>query len=119
MNPSSLPDTGPGQYFIPDFIIYRILGQPQIEPREWRLVIDGQVENKLELTLEELEKYPRKKDNHRLLLRHRLEHKEDCMGRCIIGNHSRKAKPKPLARWLYVESLDGHTTIIPLQDALH
>ena len=33
----------PGQRYAPNFIIYRILGQPIVDVKSWRSVIDGLV----------------------------------------------------------------------------
>ena len=40
----------PGQRYSPNFIIYRILGQPIVDVKSWRLVIDGLVRRKLTYT---------------------------------------------------------------------
>ena len=106
----------PGQRFIPSFIIYRILGQPDVRIDEWVLRITGNVERELTYTYEELLKMDS------------ITVKEDF--HCVTGWSVRsvewsgvplrkfvdEAKVKPSVKWVYVVSLDGYTTIIPYED---
>jgi len=43
-----------GQRFIPNFIIYRVLGQPKVDIEKWKLTIEGQVKRKREYSYNEL-----------------------------------------------------------------
>lgn len=108
----------PGQKIIPNFIIYRILGQPKVNVDDWRLRINGLVENPLEFTYKELLSMPMKSfisDFH-------------CVTGWTIKNVkwegiplkylAMKAKVLKKARWVHVHSLDEYTTIIPVNDVL-
>ena len=50
-----------GQKTIPNFIVYRILGQPEVSLKKWSLRVNGLVENVLELTYNQLLAMPMKK----------------------------------------------------------
>ncbi|RLG89107.1 MAG: sulfite oxidase-like oxidoreductase [Thermoprotei archaeon] len=116
---SASHNTPPGQRIIPNFIIYRILGQPKVNLNLWRLKISGLVKRKLELSYDELLSMPLKaivSDFH-----------------CVTGWSVKsikwegiplkylamKAEVLKSAKWVYVESLDGYTTIIPIADFLN
>lgn len=109
----------PGQRIIPYFIVYRILGQPSIELEKWKLKVKGLVEREVEFSYNDLLRMPRREivfDFH-----------------CVTGWSVRGTRWSgiPLkhiasivgvrenARWVYVEGLDGYTTIIPIEDFLH
>ncbi len=108
----------PGQKYIPDFIIYRILGQPTVDPLEYRLRIDGLVEKILEYSISDLYSLPMKtirRDFH-----------------CVTGwsvrgvewrgvpleFFYREARVSSRAKWVYFTGLDGYTSIVPLEDYL-
>jgi DMSO/TMAO reductase YedYZ molybdopterin-dependent catalytic subunit len=46
--------TPPGQKYIPKFIIYAEFGIPKIDLESYRLIVEGLVEKRLELTYDEL-----------------------------------------------------------------
>jgi len=104
------------QKVIPNFIIYRVLGQPEVSLKKWSLRVNGLVDNVLELTYSQLLAMPMKKiirDFH-------------CVTGWSVKNLSwkevplkylaSKAKVLPDAKWVYVHVLDGYSTIIPLED---
>ncbi len=109
----------PGQKYVQFFTIYRILGQPEVDVRKWRLRITGLVEEEAELSYEELQLMPCKEivvDFH-----------------CVTGWSVKGVKwsgvplkhlaglagVKDNAKWVLVKGLDGYTTSIPLEDFLH
>ncbi len=108
----------PGQRKIPDFIIYRILGQPEIDINQWRLEITGMVENKLSFTYKEL------------LNMRQVEYISDF--HCVTGWTVERvrwtgvstreiielAKPLKGVKWGYIYSADGYTTIVPYEDLI-
>ncbi len=112
---SELP---PGQRKIPSFIIYRILGQPNIDVSKWRFEITGLVENPLSFTYDELLKMDQ------------VEYISDF--HCVTGWSVEKivwtgvsikelieqAKPKKNVKWAYIISADGYTTVIPYEDLI-
>jgi len=108
----------PGQKVIEDFIIYRILGQPEISIDSWRLKVYGEVEKPLELSYGDLLSMKLrtiKADFH-----------------CVTGwsvkdiewegvpteELAKMAGVKKSARWVLTHSLDNYTAIIPIEDFL-
>lgn len=113
--PDSLP---PGQKAIPNFIIYRILGQPEVDLNYWRLRIGGDVSNPLTYTYDELLEM--------------IDTSYVSDFHCVTGWSVRnvvwegvslrklvtKAQPSKGVEWVYVKSLDKYTTVIPYDDFL-
>ncbi|PUA32182.1 MAG: sulfite oxidase-like oxidoreductase [Zestosphaera tikiterensis] len=109
----------PGQKIIPNFIIYRILGQPNIDVQSWTLKVKGEVEREMTYTYEDLLKLAD------------VSYVEDfhCVTGWSVENvrwegvSLRKlieaSKPRDTVKWVYVLSVDNYTTIIPIEDALH
>ncbi len=107
-----------GQRYIDDFIIYKILGSPAVDANSWRLRIEGLVTNPVTLSLGDVESLPRVvvvKDFH-------------CVtGWSIASVRWEGVKLKLLAdmvgvregaRWVYMEGLDGYSSVVPLEDFL-
>ncbi|AHC51492.1 oxidoreductase [Sulfolobus acidocaldarius SUSAZ] len=109
----------PGQKYVKRFIYYAALGVPKVNLNEYRLKIFGEVQNKIEITYEEMLKMidvKYTKDFH-----------------CVTGwsvenvewegikmkTIAEKAKVKPGAKWVIFYSLDGYTAVVPLEDALN
>jgi len=108
----------PGQRFIKRFIIYAEFGIPNVNINEYSLTVEGLVENPLKLTYEDLKKMPQikiKRDFH-------------CVTGWSVANVewegvqireiANLAKVKEEAKWVLFYSLDGYTTIVPIEDAL-
>lgn len=105
-----------GQRYIPDFIVYRSLGQPRIDLDKWFLEITGLVEKLTRYRYEDLL-------NMGLTWIIRDFH---CVTGWSIGNVVfdgipvkklvEDVKIKPEAKWVYVIGLDGYLTSIPLKD---
>lgn len=108
----------PNQRYIKKFIVYAALGIPKFEIRDYKLHVDGLVENYLSLSYDELLKLNRKiyvKDFH-----------------CVTGwsienvkwegipikDIAEKAVVKSEAEWVMFSCLDGYTSVVPIQDAL-
>ncbi len=117
-NDPSSKEQPPGQVFIPNFVIYNILGIPKFNVEEWRLEVTGLVENPVTLDLEGL---------YRLGL---AEYSIDfhCVTGWSVGNVRMKGVPferilslvKPMegVKWIYTEGMDGYTTIFPFEEVL-
>lgn len=109
-------EISPGQVYIDYPVVYSILGVPRVDVSTWCLRVEGEVETPLVLSLPELyelgiESYT--VDFH-----------------CVTGWSVRStsfsgvpleailklSRPKNTARWLYVESLDGYSTVLPLEE---
>ncbi|MGC8974961.1 MAG: sulfite oxidase-like oxidoreductase [Thermoprotei archaeon] len=111
--PESLP---PGQRAIPNFIIYRILGQPEVDISSWRLRIEGDVGKLSTYTYEDL------------LRMTDTSYTSDF--HCVTGWSVKnvkwegvslrrlvmEAQPLKNVKWVYVESLDKYTTVVPYED---
>ncbi len=107
------------QRVIPKPVVYAVKGLPRVDLREWRLWVGGLVERRLSLSYSDLLSMG--------LVR------VDSMFHCVtgwsIGKRGWEGVPlrkiaglagvKGSARWVFVEGLDGYTTIIPLEDFLH
>ncbi len=108
-----------GQKLIPKPVVYAVNGFPNIRLSERQLIVEGLVENRLELSYENLLGLPKTS--------------VEAMFHCVTGWSIEKqvwegvelrrlaemAKVKRGARWVLVEGLDGYTTIIPLEDFLY
>ena len=110
--------TPPGQYYAPDFTIYKVMGQPSIDERMWRLVVKRRGVEVASLSLEELEK----------LGVERLKVDFHCVTGWSVANVEWEGVPvRRLVEklgidngfnWMYVESYDGYTTVVHRDDAL-
>ncbi len=108
----------PGQRYIPDFIIYRILGQPGIDPDSWRLVFQGLVKKPTSFTYRELMNMPMKELTRDFHCVTGWSVKKVMWKGVLISHLAGKINPKKEAKWVYIESLDGYTTIVPATDFL-
>jgi DMSO/TMAO reductase YedYZ molybdopterin-dependent catalytic subunit len=108
----------PGQRYVKKFIYYAALGVPKVDINSYKLIILGEVEKRIELTYEQLlniinAKYI--KDFH-------------CVTGWSVANVewegvkiktlAEMAKVKNTAKWVMFYSLDGYTSIVPIEDAL-
>ncbi|MEZ0289999.1 MAG: molybdopterin-dependent oxidoreductase [Sulfolobales archaeon] len=108
----------PGQVYIDIPIVYAILGVPSINVSEWTLRVEGSVARRISLTLPELYELGVEElvtDLH-----------------CVTGwsvKNMRYAgvamkriidlvKPEEDSSWVYIESLDGYSTIFPYEEVL-
>lgn len=106
----------PGQRYIPRFIIYAEFGIPKVDIARYRLRVEGLVEKRLEISYEELRKLAD------------MEYTADfhCVTGWSVADVKWKGVPiarimemagvKREARWLYTVSLDGYTTVLPVED---
>ncbi|MEM0038167.1 MAG: sulfite oxidase-like oxidoreductase [Zestosphaera sp.] len=106
----------PGQKAIPNFIIYRILGQPDVDVVKWRLRVGGEVSSPTTYTYEEL------------LEMSSMSYVSDF--HCVTGWSVRnvawegiplrrlisEVNPSKEVSWVFVRSLDNYTTVIPYSD---
>jgi DMSO/TMAO reductase YedYZ molybdopterin-dependent catalytic subunit len=108
----------PGQRYVKKFIYYAALGVPEVDIQSYRLKILGEVENKLEFTYEELLKmidteYVR--DFHCVTGWSVAGVKWEGVKMKTIAS---LAKVKDTAKWVMFYSLDGYTSVVPIEDAL-
>lgn len=108
----------PNQHYVKKFIYYAALGVPHVDIEKYKLRITGLVEKQLEFTYQQLlemidTKYVR--DFH-------------CVTGWSVANVewegikikrlAEMAKVKSEAKWVMFYSLDGYTSIVPIEDAL-
>lgn len=105
-----------GQYYVESPIVYAILGVPRVNVSTWMLEVKGEVENELALSLADL--YELGVDEIKTSFH------------CVTGWSLREvsftgvlfkkiieiARPRSNVKWVYVESLDGYSTIIPYSE---
>lgn len=106
----------PGQKYVKRFIVYAELGVPNINIGEYKLIINGNVKNKLELTYEQLKSF----SNYKL----------QTDFHCVTGWSVKdvvwdgvpfkyiieKAQPFEDTKWVYFVSIDGYTSVVPYED---
>lgn len=108
----------PGQRYIPRFVIYKILGQPVININEWRLIVDGLVRNKLSFKYDDLLNMP--------MIKYKAPF------HCVTGWSVSDVEWEGIqlrylaglafiqddVNWVYTTSVDGYTTVFPVEDFL-
>jgi len=111
-------NTPHGQKYMHNFVIYRILGQPEVDVRKWKLTVEGLVRKKLEYTYNVLLSMKHVRliaDFHRVTGWSAKDIVwEGIPLRKLVGENN----ILPNVKWAYVESLDGYTTVIPISDFL-
>jgi len=117
--PTDMEGRPPGQTYIPNFIIYRILGQPQMDVSVWRLKVDGKVKNPKKYAYEEL----------KWMTTDEFMSDFHCVTGWSVKAMVWKGVPTEAiakevgvedgARWVYVRCADGYTTVIPVKDFLN
>ena len=108
-----------GQRIIPKPVVYAVKGVPKVDLEKWELLVEGLVERRLSLSYDDLL-------SMELVRVNSMFH---CVTGWSIGKYSWEGVPlrkiaglagvRSSARWVFVEGLDGYTTIIPLEDFLH
>lgn len=113
------PINARGQYYIDYPVVYASLGIPRVNPEKWVLTINGLVEKPVKLTLADL---------------YSMELETIVIDfHCVTGWSVRNmkftgvplnritelVKPRSDVEWIYAESLDGYSTIIPYREALN
>ncbi|MEM2022030.1 MAG: molybdopterin-dependent oxidoreductase [Zestosphaera sp.] len=111
-------DLPPGQRAIPNFIVYRVLGQPDVDLPAWRLRVSGEVSTPRTYTYEEL------------LGMIDTSYVSDF--HCVTGWSVRNVMwegvslrrlvsevvPSRDVAWVFVRGLDNYTTVIPYDEFL-
>ena len=108
----------PGQKLTAGFPVLDLGVQPDIPLPEWRLKIDGLVENPTELTWEAFHALPQVEDVSDF---HCVTtwSKYDCRwGGLAFTTLYEHVQPKPEARFVYFTSFDGYSTNVPLEKCL-
>jgi DMSO/TMAO reductase YedYZ molybdopterin-dependent catalytic subunit len=106
----------PGQVYVRNFIIYTINGIPNVNINDYRLTVNGLVDNPVSLTYEDILKLPSVK----------ITRDFHCVTKWSIQNVIWEGvsfktiidlvKVKPEARYVFFECLDSYTTVVPIED---
>lgn len=110
----------PGQYYVPNLVVYAILGIPKnIDLSKWRLEIGGEVENELVIHLSDLYTLGLKtiKTSFHCVTGWSVEEVE--FTGPLLKSIIDRAKPKNSVEWVYIECLDNYTTVVPVYEALN
>ncbi|HUI23009.1 MAG TPA: sulfite oxidase-like oxidoreductase [Nitrososphaerales archaeon] len=115
MTEAALP---PNQVWGKKFVIYAALGVPKIDPRLWKLRVDGLVDSPLEYTYEELTSRPQSSLIRSLHCVTRWSIRDVAWEGILIRDLVAPAGVSPEASWLMFHCIDGYTAPVPLEDAL-
>jgi DMSO/TMAO reductase YedYZ molybdopterin-dependent catalytic subunit len=106
----------PGQHLVRDWPVLDLGILPEVEAKDWRLRVDGLVENKLDWSWDEFSAQPPFRDVsdiHCVTAWSRFDNRWDG----VSAKHILAlAKPKPEARFVVFHSYDDYTTNLPLAD---
>jgi DMSO/TMAO reductase YedYZ molybdopterin-dependent catalytic subunit len=108
----------PGQVWGKKFVIYAALGIPRINPNDWKLKVDGLVENPIEYTYDQLTSMPQTsyvKSAHCVT---RWSIKDVQWEGLPIMSLLRPARIKSEAKWLMFHCAEGYSAPVPLDEAL-
>jgi DMSO/TMAO reductase YedYZ molybdopterin-dependent catalytic subunit len=108
----------PGQIWGKRFVIYAALGIPKVDPRSWRLGVDGLVENHLEYTYDQLVAMPQTSYARSFYCVTKWSIKDVRWEGLPLRSLVAPAKVKPEARWIMFHCVDGYTAPVPAEDAL-
>jgi len=108
----------PNQVWGKKFVIYAALGVPKIDPRLWKLRVDGLVDSPLEYTYEELTSRPQSSLIRSLHCVTRWSIRDVAWEGILIRDLVAPAGVPPEASWLMFHCIDGYTAPVPLEDAL-
>jgi DMSO/TMAO reductase YedYZ molybdopterin-dependent catalytic subunit len=108
----------PNQVWGKKFVIYAALGVPRIDPRLWRLRVDGLVTKALEYTYDQLNTRPQNNLVRSFHCVTRWSVKDVAWEGLLIRDLLAPAGVSPDATWLMFHCADGYTAPVPLEDAL-
>ena len=108
----------PGQVWVKDWIIYAALGIPKVDVGSWRLVVDGLVNRRLEISFEELQKMPSVRVTRPFYCVTKWSIKDVEWEGVRIRDLAEAAGVMPEARWVMFHCVDGYTTPVPIEDAM-
>jgi DMSO/TMAO reductase YedYZ molybdopterin-dependent catalytic subunit len=106
----------PGQHLVRDWPVLDLGALPEVEAKDWRIAVDGLVENRLDWVWDAFMAQPAfsdVSDIHCVTAWSRFDNQWDGVSaRHILA----LAKPKPEARFVVFHSYDDYTTNLPLAD---
>jgi len=108
----------PGQVWGKKFVIYAALGIPRVDPRQWKLRVDGLVSNPSEYSYDQLVSRPQNALVRPFHCVTRWSIKDAAWEGLLIRDLLSPAGISPEASWLMFHCVDGYTAPVPLEDAL-
>jgi len=108
----------PGQKYIPNFIIYRILGQPEIDLSSWTLSVEGEVRKPVKLNYKEILGLPRKKITRDFHCVTGWSVKSVIWEGVLLKVFYQLTQPMENVSWVFFESYDGYTSTVAIEDFL-
>lgn len=99
-------------------MIYAALGIPRVDPRTWKLRIDGLVANPLEYTYEQLASLPQTRHVKSFHCVTRWSIKDVEWEGLPIRSLVEPAQVSPQAKWVMFHCVEGYSAPVPLEDAL-
>ena len=108
----------PNQVWGKKFVIYAALGIPRVDPRQWKLKVDGLVDAPQEYTYDQLVSQPQNNLVRSFYCVTRWSIKDVAWEGLLIRDLLAPAGVSPNASWLMFHCVDGYTAPVPLEDAL-
>ncbi len=108
----------PGQKYIPNFVIYTVLGRPKIDIQKYKLIIEGLVENKLSFTYEDLNNLPTIRITRDFHCVTGWSVKDVTWEGIPLKLFADRSKISEDVRWVYFVSIDGYTSVVSIKDFL-
>jgi DMSO/TMAO reductase YedYZ molybdopterin-dependent catalytic subunit len=108
----------PNQVWGKKFVIYAALGVPHIDPRGWRLKVDGLVRAPVEFTYDQLTSMQQDSYVRSFHCVTRWSIKDVAWEGLQLRRLLEPAGPSNEATWLMFHCADGYSTPVPLEDAL-
>ncbi len=115
MTEEALP---PSQVWGKKFVIYAALGIPRVDLQQWKLRVDGLVNNPAEYTYEQLVSRPQNSLVRSFHCVTRWSIKDVTWEGLLIRDLLAPAGVSRDASWLMFHCVDGYTAPVPLEDAL-
>jgi DMSO/TMAO reductase YedYZ molybdopterin-dependent catalytic subunit len=108
----------PNQVWGKRFVIYAALGIPRVDPQQWKLKVDGLVNNPSEYSYDQLVSRPQNNLVRSFNCVTRWSIKDVAWEGLLIRDLLAPAGVSPDASWLMFHCVDGYTAPVPLEDAL-
>lgn len=105
----------PNQVWGKKFVIYAAMGIPIVDAKDWKLRVDGLVENPAEYTYEQLASMPQTSYVRSFHCVTRWSVKDVAWEGVPVRRLLAPAQVKPEARWVMFHCVDGYTTPVPLE----
>jgi len=106
-----------GQVWGKKFVIYAALGIPRVDPKNWKLVVDGLVSNPMEYTYDQIVSMPQTTCIKAFHCVTRWSIKDAEWEGVLIRDLTSPAVPSPDAGWVMFHCADGYTTPVPAEYA--